>query len=281
MKNIKILLIFIILTTHLAAWAYNKAIFGKDNRKDWYEVQDKKIQEMAKSTAALIHRNNLIDQGAYYTLSSSSLRGLGFCPNENFINQLTAASCTGFLINSNTMATSANCIKSIKDCENLFWIFDYRMKFKRDKIAVVQKDSVYRCIEILERKVDLFSQNNYAIIKLEREVLDRNPLPIRLSKKAQKGMKLYSLGHSFGLPLKVIEDAHVIRSMDKFFLANIDSGLGSSGSPVINAIDHVVEGILVQTQLDSINNGGCKKANNLNDNKGESVTHMANIEILK
>jgi hypothetical protein len=268
--------IFLLLFSNLLL-AGQKAIYGKDHREDWYQIQDIKLQEIAKSTAALINNSDIINQGNFSIISSPSLRGLGYCPDEKFVQQITAAKCTGFLISENLMLTSANCIKTLKDCEESSWVFDYRLKFKQDKGNVISNDSIYKCIEIIERKSDILTQNNFALIKLERNVYDRAPLQIRKNKSVKKGTSLYSIGHSFGLPTKIIENAKVIKSLDKFFIANIDSGFGSSGSPVINSKDHVVEGILVQNQLDTINQRGCKTMYELNDSRGESITYTANI----
>ncbi len=66
------------------------------------------------------------------------------------------------------------------------------------------------------------------------------------------------IGHPVGLPTKFAGEA-VVRSNQQsaFFVANLDTYGGNSGSPVFNSDTHEVEGILVRGETDFVPQGGC------------------------
>ncbi|OQB98875.1 MAG: hypothetical protein BWX80_03903 [Candidatus Hydrogenedentes bacterium ADurb.Bin101] len=88
------------------------------------------------------------------------------------------------------------------------------------------------------------------------------------------------IGHPSGLPKKIAFGSETrVRKNDAqgFFYANLDSYGGNSGSPVFNAEDGFVEGILVRGNTDFVLNGDCFRSNILqNDNESpEQVSKSA------
>ena len=66
------------------------------------------------------------------------------------------------------------------------------------------------------------------------------------------------IGHPCGLPQKFADGATVRDNTPKaFFVANLDTYGGNSGSPVFNSSNQAVEGILVRGENDFVTNGTC------------------------
>ncbi|MHC5879715.1 hypothetical protein ACYT69_12390, partial [Streptococcus pyogenes] len=76
--------------------------------------------------------------------------------------------------------------------------------FTDDKTKIKSKD-VYRCREIVGQKLTmgLFATKDYAVIKLDRVVTDRQPLQFRKKGSIDKGTDVLVIGHPSGLPLKI------------------------------------------------------------------------------
>ena len=69
---------------------------------------------------------------------------------------------------------------------------------------------------------------------------------------------MHVIGHPVGLPAKVAGGA-IVRdnTPNPFFVANLDTYGGNSGSPVFNSRTHRVEGILVRGERDFVARGNC------------------------
>src|SRR5262249_37357901 len=69
---------------------------------------------------------------------------------------------------------------------------------------------------------------------------------------------VHVIGHPSGLPAKFAGGAAVRNNQpNAFFVANLDTYGGNSGSPVFNSDTHVVEGILVRGDADFVQQGAC------------------------
>jgi V8-like Glu-specific endopeptidase len=126
------------------------------------------------------------------------------------------------------------------------------------------------------------SKDDYAFIELDRKVNDRQPLKVRKTGKISKGASLVVIGHPTGLPTKIADGANVRTLQGKFFVANLDTFGGNSGSAVFNAETEEVEGILVRGETDYVYNSslGCQVPNVCSNDacRGEDVTYITNVE---
>lgn len=272
----------LLLLFSLSTLSSEKVIYGDDNRLDWYESPNTTYRELALSTAAMINKKNLIKNTNYYNISGVTLRGRGICADERFANQITAASCSGFLVGEDLLVTAGHCITNQEDCAKYAWVFDFRLKFKADKATTIAPDAVYNCQEIIEHQLDSFNKNDYTLIRLNKKVTGRRPLQIRKQGKIQKGQEVVVIGHPTGLPTKIADKAFVRKRKGKFFVANLDTYGGNSGSAVFNAKTGLVEGILVRGANDYVSRGGCRQSNRIGENqgRGEDVTYITNIKAL-
>ena len=197
---------------------------------------------------------------------------------------MTAASCSGFLVSSNILVTAGHCIKSDYDCSIYKWVFDFKVDHSEQSAVTVPKSSVYSCKQIISQSLDSTTMDDYAVIELDREVQDRNPLPFRKTGKIEKGETVAVIGHPTGLPTKIADGASVRKLSEKFFIANLDTYGGNSGSAVFNMKTNLVEGILVRGENDYVydRKEGCQVSNVCENGacRGEDVTYITNIKAL-
>lgn len=281
MKLSSILLVFML---SMSVFAQNKIIYGQDNRMDWYESENALFRELAHSTAAMINKSKISIKDQRYTLKGRTLQSyLSTCNNVRFKEQITAASCSGFLVAEDMLVTAGHCIKDMSDCKKFSWVFDYKLNSKIDKANTGSAENVFNCSEIIERKLSTFwGKNDYALIKLDRKT-KRPALEINKD-KVQDDAKLVVIGHPTGLPQKIADQATVRSKSKLYFKANLDTFGGNSGSAVFNADTGVVEGILVRGDKDYIKtSSGCQDVNQVSDmdGRGEEVTYIRNIKKLR
>jgi hypothetical protein len=119
---------------------------------------------------------------------------------------------------------------------------------------------------------------DYAIIKLDRKVTNHKPLEINREDNIRRGTPLFVIGHPTGLPTKVAGGASV-RTADRngYFVANLDTYGGNSGSAVFNIKTNLIEGILVRGDNDYVVQGNCRVSNYVSDSggRGEDVTNVS------
>lgn len=287
----KVLFFSASLMLSLSAYAQNKGIYGEDNRKDVYETTNPSYLELAKSTAAMVEdwrifsRKPLFKERYYHIVSSVLNDKYPLCSGERFRFQPTGATCSGFLVSPTKLVTAGHCIKSIEDCEEYRWVFDYKLDSASQKEIRFPVNNVYRCTKILARELNKETKNDYAVVELDRPVLDRTPLKFRQSGKAEVGDELVVIGHPSGLPTKIADGAKVRSTETNYFVSNLDTYGGNSGSAVINVKTEEVEGILVRGGTDYEPNQAktCLVSARCKDDecKGESSTYITNVPGLK
>lgn len=260
-----------------------KVIYGDDDREDVVNVLDNMLVEKSRSTAAMIYSRYLtLQTDGTYKVQGRSLVDRGWCSTERFSNQKSSASCSGFLIADDVLVTAGHCISTADDCSENSWVFDFKLANSTDITAAVPKESVYGCKAILHTSNTSFPfVKDYAIIRLDRKVMDRAPLEVRVSGKITKGTPVVLMGHPSGLPLKIAGGATVRSNWRwKIFKTNTDSFAGNSGSAVIDANTGVVEGILIGGEKDEITSStGCLESYKCSNTgcKGEDVTRITNL----
>ena len=286
----------LLLLTVSYTFATEKVIYGKDNRKDVYEVTNKLHLKLAKSTASLIMKKRLTkSHGAFYANSTQTLAEgrSNICPSENFSDQPTLSHCSGFLVSPDTMISAGHCYDSAHSCSQSVWVFDYQMdNVSSINLDMISRRNVYECKKVIKSKFR--DGEDYAIIKLKRKVLGRTPLKFRKIGKISSRSKLLVIGSPSGLPLKVANGGTVLNNSGKYqFLTSLDTFKGNSGSPVFDSRTGLVEGILVSGKIDyvpsrSYDMNSCKIVNQCSQNargcssqrtiaNGEGVTRITTI----
>jgi V8-like Glu-specific endopeptidase len=262
----------------------DKVIYGVDNRVDLFETQVPLFYELAHSTAAMVRSSSLNREGESYKISGNTLESRGICSTARFSKQITAASCSGFLVGANLLVTAGHCVTSQSDCNSFKWVFDYNVTQEESLEFSVPSSSVYSCKRIVSQDLNRSTKNDFALIELDREVNDRSPLTFRTAGKVEKLTSLVVIGHPSGLPTKIADGAWVRENMnDYYFVTNLDTFGGNSGSAVFDTETGMVEGILVRGETDYVwDSRGCRVPKICEEEgcRGEDVTRITNVSEL-
>lgn len=258
-------------------------IYGIDDRLDYYESSDSSMKKLSKGVAAQIRDTNLVLENGEIILKSKTLFDKGICADEPFSKQPAAANCSGFLIKPDVLVTAGHCVTSLLSCENFSWVFDYVNTVDEKSNFSFRPEQVYKCVEIIKREKNSTTGSDFAVLRLDRPVLNRTILPIREVGSVNPDAVFTTIGFPSGLPLKITTGG-VMRdnSKEHFFVLNSDTYHGNSGSPVIDTRTGLVEGILVRGDTDFVESSedGCSRSVvHANDaGRGEDVTRITKIK---
>lgn len=258
-----------------------KVIYGEDNRADVYQVQRADIRELADSTVALIpSRSVTVGENGMMSIAASSYgERMNLCPSEPYYDQPSAANCSGSLVGEDLIATAGHCISPTDCSSNRYsFVFGFRMLDEKNAALQVSSEDVYTCKEIVAREYN--SQKDYALVRLDRVVTNHRPLTLQ-KEPVQKGDQIFVIGHPSGLPTKIADSAQVRAKNAAYFVTNLDTYGGNSGSAVFNAATNEVVGILVRGAQDFSYDyeNKCTSSNKCPETgcRGEDVTNITFI----
>lgn len=284
MKNLVLLAVFAVIAIWgTVAQAMDKVVYGTDGRKEVFESPTQ-YGEFARATAGMIPNEFLVQKGDKFELAGVSTlkRDYSLCDSEKFLTQPTAANCSGFLVAPDTLVTAGHCITNQADCAGSAWVFDYKLD-NADKVRTsFPKSDVYKCKSIVARDLSRTTMNDFAIITLDRAVTGRQPLKVRTTGKVEQSADLLVIGQPSGLPTKITEGGTLRNNNNSvYFVANLDTFAGNSGSVVLDAKTGLVEGILVRGENDYVLDSArrCNIVNVCAEGKcrGEDVTRITNL----
>lgn len=260
-----------------------KVIYGTDDRTDIYQVTDPHILTDADSVVALIDASDITDNGD----GTSTLNGPTFgvarslCPSEPFRDQPTVAFCSGFLVDPSIVATAAHCVNE-GNLNSIRFVFGFEMSDVTTAETTISNNEIYQGIRILGRQIGT-AGTDWALVQLDRPVLNHPYVRIRRSGKILNGAAVHVIGHPSGLPKKYAGGANVRdNSASRYFVANLDTYGGNSGSSVFNNVTHELEGILVRGETDFVWSGNCRVSNvcPANGCRGEDCTRTTEFASL-
>ena len=257
-------------------------IYGPDNRQDVYQVTDPTVREIADSTAAMIPNSSLKKNADGTVTATAETFGSYFnlCSSEPFRDQPSAAMCSASLVGPDLIATAGHCVDTYS-CKNNSFVFNYQMKDAKTMPLNFQSDDVYNCVEVIAREQT--ANQDYALIRVDRKVVGHRVLALSQD-PVTVGDDIYVIGHPSGIPTKVSGGAKVRSVKTGFFMANLDTYGGNSGSAVFSAKTNEIVGILVRGETDFVYGTG-KDANCMVSNKcpdtgcrGEDSTNISYIQ---
>ncbi|MDZ4675920.1 MAG: trypsin-like peptidase domain-containing protein [Oligoflexia bacterium] len=254
-------------------------IYGNDDRLDLYEVTNQEVLALANSTVALIQSSKLRNNNGTTVISTSNFgSAMNLCPSEKYRDQPTAAFCSGTLVGSDLVLTAGHCISSSADCTNTKFVFGFGVYQKGVNPSQVPTSEVYGCGQIIHTERNDRGAD-FAVIKLDRPVANHPPLPVRAQGGVGSGDDILVIGYPVGLPTKVAAGAKVRSVSSEYFVANLDTYGGNSGSGVFNAHTGLIEGVLVRGEQDFASQGSCQVSKVCTDSscRGEDVTQISKV----
>ncbi len=292
MKTASLIISTVILAMSHISFASDKMIYGDDNRTDFYAMTASK-KALADSVVSFWENASVKydSASASYKLQTVNFgERLNLCPDEKFREQPIGAFCSGSLVGEDLVMTAGHCITDEAKCADTKIVFGYAVKSPNSQaVTSMPASEVYSCKSIVKRQLgpEPTADNpdgvglgpDYALIKLDRKVTGHKPLPINRNGGLSKGTPLFVIGHPVGLPVKLADDSTVRDAQqDGYFIADLDTFGGNSGSPVFNARTNLIEGILVRGDTDFERSpAGCTVSyrTEQNDGRGEDVTYAS------
>jgi hypothetical protein len=257
-----------------------RVVYGEDDRLDVYQVQDPALLQWAQSTAALVSASRVRARadGQFDLITRPYGPTMNLCPSERFYDQDAAAFCSGFLIAPDLLVTAGHCVESKSDCKSTRFIFGFHSPLAGEIRKTFAARDVVACGDLLHTEA-FANGSDFAIVRLERPVEHLPPLALRSGAAPLSGTPLTVIGHPSGLPTKIAGGASVRSLANGYFIANLDTYGGNSGSAVLNDLTGEVEGVLVRGETDFVHQNGCRVSKVCSDSdcRGEDVTDTRRI----
>jgi hypothetical protein len=236
-----------------------KLIYGIDDRSEVFQLSPGPDLDDVDSVVALFTAAAVSDNGD----GTSTLRTVNFgaqhnlCSSERFREQPTGAFCSGFLVAPDIIATAGHCVNA-DNVADVRFVFGFRMRDAETAHTVIGNREIYRGVAMIGHQL-VGNGADWALVRLDRAVSNHRVARIRRAGKIGDQQAVHVIGHPAGLPTKFAGGAAVRdNAPGAYFVANLDSYGGNSGSPVFNSETHEVEGILVRGETDFVRRGACQ-----------------------
>ena len=235
-----------------ASAAVDAVIYGQDDRIS-IERASEFQQRLGTGVAALVNRKLLIQvpEMDYYYLAGVPLARQGYDPRMRFVQEVSVASCTGFLIADDVLVTAQHCLPAEECSDDHVWVFNFQRAAAEHHF--VRQEDIFTCAKVLKQEKNQRQGTDWAVVALDRPTVEHQPFLYRQSGKAEDGLEVITFGYPSGLPLKVAWHGQIKNNSGKgYFTASIDAFSGNSGSPVVDPATGMVEGLLVRGGIDYV-----------------------------
>ena len=243
------------------------------------KAEDKEtIQSQTQAVAALFNASELVHEIGWfsnsYRIKSPELlkekmkipanKGnervvFSISDRDRLANEVQSAFGTAFLVAQRYMLTAGHCVCKHRSSEvdeeglkNTLVVFGFEMTSANRCTTVFRESDVYKIKKVVahchsgEMHFDKSQRSNqdWALLKLDREVEGRSPLEMNFSPIIRRGLHIYMIGHPFGLPSKLSLNGYVKWAQQENILeVELDGLRGNSGSPVFLKETNQVIGI--------------------------------------
>ncbi|MCI0471908.1 MAG: trypsin-like serine protease, partial [Candidatus Aminicenantes bacterium] len=161
-----------------------RGVWGLDDRKDIYDIDNDQIRENADCVAAICLKQNMTQESpGFYSLPTKKFGPLfSLDQEERFWDQpvFNGWICTGFLVKEDVIATACHCADNCKLPEIRF-LFGYRMLNRCKAVTEIPEKDIYRAVKIIDKNsitdrklpgnIDI--QPDWALLQLDRKVENR------------------------------------------------------------------------------------------------------------
>lgn len=251
-------------------------IYGADDRREYYEVQDASTRRLFEAHSVVFVRNYRIQpllDGNLTTIPSwQDLEQL--CPGEPFSDQPAAAFCSGVLMADGLALTSRHCFSDMEFSTDRV-VFGYYLDESK-RISITTED-VHEITSILSSGQNAI---DYAWVHFAGTATKKRfPPPVASSAShILEDEPLIAVNSGGGIPLKLDRGAIVVDARpgtEDYFIADLDTFRGASGSGVFNT-DGALAGIVKGGSTDFVRTeSGCRKTVQLPRNEArEQVLHI-------
>lgn len=195
-------------------------IWGHDDRSETHTAAEGSLEwELARSSAALMSAFDLArNEDGSYRVALSGDHSLGnkwmLCDGERFAEQPALATCSATLVAPDLVATSGHCLGSEgltteqARCEDLNIVFGFAYTESADDpnapFQAIPAADVYACdrVEAIGWHRGPVNED-WALIRLDRPVVDRDPVPVLGHMELEVNAPLLQIGHPAGIPQKL------------------------------------------------------------------------------
>jgi hypothetical protein len=262
--------------------------YRRGGTKEIELVPDHLVQQNGNKVMGLIEKDNMEVRNNKFTIPRPSLwkvrKKLALCAGENtwdFCEQPGFVECTAFAISEWLVVTAGHCINPYNGWKDYYFVYGNKTRDK-DAIYSFSQSQVYEATELVERIQD-DNGLDIAVVRVNKKI-PRSKIVTVSSKAFNPETSVYMIGHPLGVPLKYSKCRKITENSNiNYFLAEMDSFMGNSGSPVFNRSEGCAEGMLVSGDLDflrDIKKDNCKLFVVCGENfecRGEKVIRLSEI----
>ncbi len=239
-----------------------RVVYGADDRRDWYQINDPDIQRLASAAAAMFNSGQLepAQPGSLKMNVKSLGEAYALCPGEKFAEQVSGPYCSGTLVRENVVLTAGHCVREISNnpeieyISRVSFVFGYHVPHEGSPgQTTIPAAQVFRGDSVLGGELVGPNDRDWALVELDRPVPPEIARPVTTWREAPviEGEGVFVIGYPSGLPLKYAPNAEVRDTEPAaHFVANLDTFGGNSGSGVYAADTHELIGVLVRGEAD-------------------------------
>ncbi|MBN2527953.1 MAG: trypsin-like peptidase domain-containing protein [Deltaproteobacteria bacterium] len=219
----------------------NFVINGFDSRKEYFEIENLKVKTaMQKYAVALIggeHISSLLTGDSSHLPSWREMNNL--CSEVPFSDQPAVAFCSGVLVDSDLVLTSAHCLDVIHEKE-IKIVFNYY--YEKKSFLKINESDIYDIKEIVAISPPILENDSvdYAWIRLNgKPGFYQEPSPVFTHwHELHENDSIITFAASGGVPMKLDDEgtiADVRNDFGDYFVASTDTFKGASGGGAWNS----------------------------------------------
>jgi V8-like Glu-specific endopeptidase len=284
-----------------AAHITTRSIYGGDDRRDWYQLSPGSgLERLARASVALFDAAKLdTPSGGMVRIKIKSFqetKHLCPTPKPKFGGQPSGAFCSGTLVRPDLVLTAGHCVREIShnealpaDVTKVKFVFGYAVRSPGADATQVPEANVFtgkKAVGGEKPNMKDANRHDWALVRLGRPVPSSVAAPVTDWETAPvaKGAQVFVMGFPAGIPFKYAAGATVRDASNKaWFVANLDTFGGNSGSGVYNQATKKLAGILVAGEVDYKPDTarGCYLLNLCPDNgcTGETVSRLSQVRM--